>query len=132
MIGGLGVVTLGVCHVLEAVILTAAPRPQVGRVDYLNVLMTELVAQGLFRLCILGGGVLLGASLARRPELGLWHTVGLDQLMGCRVWRWSFWTFLCTGSTAGCTFRGLWGVHTVHHSPRRLAAIASATTWSRP
>ena len=129
VIGGLGVVTLGICHLLEAVIpLEGGGRDRkADRVNFLNVLMTELFAQGLFRLCILGGGVLLGASLARRPELGLWQAVGLDRLPWVielalamvlldlpLYWqhRWMH------------TFRGLWGVHTVHHSPRRMSAIA--------
>jgi len=100
--------------------------PDQDRLDHMNVVMTELVAQGAFRSFLWIAGLVLGAELSRRPELGLWGLMGLDGLPWIvefaiamvlldlpLYWqhRWMH------------TMPGLWAVHTVHHSPRRLAAI---------
>ncbi|HCH67003.1 MAG TPA: hypothetical protein DFR83_29650, partial [Deltaproteobacteria bacterium] len=129
VMGVLAMGCLSLCHGLEAVLpFEGRPRDRKeDRLDYLNVFMTELFAQGLFRGVIFLSGVVLGTALSRRPELGLWQAAGLDQLpwvvefMLAMVlidlplyWqhRWMH------------TLRGLWSVHTVHHSSQRLAAIS--------
>ena len=123
-----GVVGLLAARGLESVLpLIGGPRDRVAdRADRLNLLLTEFSAQGAFRGLVLVLSTLAGVSLASRPDTGLWQLVGLNQLPWVAELAVAmvlldlplYWQHRLMH-----TRPGLWSVHAVHHSSRRLAAI---------
>jgi len=125
-----GVVGLLTARGLESVLpFIGVPRDRdADRLDRLNVLLTELSAQGVFRGLVFLLSALAGLSLAARPETGLWQVVGLNQLpwvVELAVAMVLLDLPLYWQHRLMHTRPGLWAVHAVHHSPRRLAAISA-------